>query len=121
MDIARGALEDGREGRRTAINTTLFAVAVVAAVGALIVAVYVAGHPFIPEDAVIERDIQSTDWGPLAITFPFFSWIGDAKGLVVEILIFVAILLFNRRAWPLAAVAVLSGGRSEAVSHLIVR
>jgi len=103
------------------MNRPLFLVALVMAVAAAGLAVYVAGHPFIPEDAVIERDIQSTDWGPLAITFPFFSWIGDAKGLVVEILIFVAILLFNRRAWLFAAGAVLSGGWYEAVSHLIVR
>src|SRR2546423_5820002 len=103
------------------MNRPLFLVALVMAVAAAGLAVYVAGHPFIPEDAVIERDIQSTDWGPLAITFPFFSWIGDAKGLVVEILIFVAILLFNRRAWLFAAGAVLSGGWYEAVSHLILR
>src|SRR5256886_14353865 len=103
------------------MNRPLFLVALVMAVAAAGLAVYVAGHPFISEDAVIERDIQSTDWGPLAITFPFFSWIGDARALVVETLIFVAFLLSNRRAWLFAAGAVLSGGWYEAVSHLIVR
>jgi membrane-associated phospholipid phosphatase len=103
------------------MNRTLLVVALVAALAAAGLAIYVAGHPFIPEDAVIERDVQSTDWGPLAITFPFFSWIGDAKGLVVEILIFLAILIFNRRAWLFAAGAVLTGGWYEVVSHLIVR
>src|SRR6266702_3497334 len=103
------------------MNRPLFAIAVIVALAAVGLSVYVASHPFIPEDALVERDIQATDWGPLAVTFRFFSWIGDAKGLVVEILIFFAILIFNRRAWIFAGGAALSGGWYEAVSHLIVR
>ena len=103
------------------MNRPLLVIALVIALAAAVLSVYVAGHPFIPEDALVERDIQATDWGPLAITFRFFSWIGDAKGLVVEILIFFAILIFNRRAWLFAGGAALSGGWYEAVSHLIVR
>jgi len=103
------------------MNRPLFVVALLTALVATGLAVYVAGHPFIPVDAVIERDVQSTDWGPLAVSFRFFSWIGDAKGLVVEILIFLAIVIFNRRAWLFAGGAALSGGWYEAVSHLIVR
>ena len=83
--------------------------------------IYVAGHPFIPQDAEVERDVQSTNWGPIALSFPFFSWIGDAKGFVFEVVIFAAILLFNRRAWIFAAGAVLSGGWYVLVSHLINR
>ena len=103
------------------MNRPLLVVALVIALTAVGLSVYVAGHQFIPKDALVERDIQATDWGPLAITFRFFSWIGDAKGLVVEILIFFAILIFNRRAWLFAGGAALSGGWYEAVSHLIVR
>ena len=103
------------------MNRPLLVIALVIALAAAVLSVYVAGHPFIPEDALVERDIQATDWGPLAITFRFFSWIGDAKGLVVEILIFFAILIFNRRAWLFAGGAALSGGWYEAFSHLIVR
>jgi len=103
------------------MNRPLFAIAVIVALAAVGLSVYVASHPFIPEDALVERDIQATDWGPLAVTFRFFSWIGDAKGLAVEILIFCAILIFNRRAWIFAGGAALSGGWYEAVSHLIVR
>ena len=121
MEITRGALEEGRNGRRSAINTTLFAVAAVAAVGALVVAVYVAAHPFIPEDAVIERDVQSTNWGPVALTFPIFSWIGDAKGALFEAIIFVAVLIFNRRAWLIAAGCAATGVWYEVLSHLIIR
>src|SRR5438874_10125460 len=103
------------------MNRLLFAVALVTGLAAAALSIYVAGHHIIPEDALVERDIQSIDWGPLAISFRFFSWIGDAKGLVVEILSFVAILLLNRRAWIFAGGAALSGGWYEAVSHLVVR
>src|SRR2546423_5399379 len=103
------------------MNRPLFAIAWIAGLPAAGRSIYVAGHQIIPEDALVERDLQSIDWGPLAITFRFFSWIGDAKGLIVEILIFFAILLFNRRAWIFAGGAALSGGWYEAVSHLVVR
>ena len=67
------------------MNRGMLAVSIAFAVAAIAVSLYVAGHPFIPEDAVVERDIQATQWGPLALTFPFFTWIGDAKGLVIEV------------------------------------
>ena len=92
------------------MNKTLITVAALCALSAAVVAVYVVGHPFIPEDATIERDIQSTNWGPLTLTFPIFSWIGDAL-----------ILLFNRRAWILAAAAALTGVWYVLLSHLINR
>ena len=82
---------------------------------------YVAGHPYIPEDAAIERDVQSVNWGPLAISFAFFSWIGDAKGLVAEVIIFVAVLVLNRPAWLFAAAAVLTGAWYELGVHVVNR
>src|SRR5207245_4911461 len=103
------------------MNRPLLVIAVIVALAAMGVSVYLASHPFIPADALVERDIQATDWGPLAVTFRFFSWIGDAKGLAVEILIFFAILIFNRRAWIFAGGAALSGVWYEAVSHVIGR
>ena len=106
---------------RDLINRPLLAVAVLTAVVATVLSVYVAGHPFIPQDAQIERDVQATDWGPLALSFPFFSWIGDAKGFVFEVITFAAILVFNRRAWIFAAGAVFSGGWYVLLSHLINR
>jgi membrane-associated phospholipid phosphatase len=103
------------------VNKPLVVVAALCALAAAIVAVYVAGHPYIPEDATIERDIQSTNWGPLTLTFPIFSWIGDAKGAVLEAIIFVLVLVFNRRAWILAAAGALTGVWYVLLSHLINR
>jgi len=96
-------------------------VAALAAVAAAALTVYVAGHPINQEDVTLARDIQATDWGPLAITFPFFSWIGDIKGLYIEIAIFLAVLLFNRRAWVFAGAAALTGTWYAALASLIVR
>ena len=103
------------------MNRALLAVAVLLAVAAVTVSLYIAGHPVIPQDITLERDIQATDWGPLAITFRFFSWIGDIKGLYIEIGLFFLILIFNRRTWFFAGAAALSGGLYSLVSHLIVR
>jgi membrane-associated phospholipid phosphatase len=103
------------------VNRTLLAVGVAMTVAAVVIAVYVAGHPFIQEDAAVERDVQSTQWGPLLLTFPIFSWIGDAKGFLLEVILFVGILLLNRRAWIIAAGGALSAGWYVLVSHLILR
>jgi membrane-associated phospholipid phosphatase len=119
MEVTRRAVDAGRA--RSLVHPTLFVVAVLAALGAIAVTIYVVGHPFIPEDAVIERDVQSTSWGPLALTFPIFSWIGDAKGAVLEAIIFAAVLVFNRRAWIIALGCAATGVWYVALSHLILR
>ena len=103
------------------VNRRLAIAAAVTALAAAALTAYVIGHPFIPEDATIERDVQGTAWGPLAYTFPIFSWIGDAKGAVVEAIVFVAILIFNRRAWLVAAGAALTGVLYVILSHVIWR
>jgi undecaprenyl-diphosphatase len=103
------------------MNRTLLAVAVTAGVAAAVLTLYVVGHPIISQDVTVERDVQATDWGPLNYAFQFFSWIGDAKGLVAEIVIFFLILLFNRRAWLFAAAATLTGAWYAGVVHLVNR
>jgi membrane-associated phospholipid phosphatase len=103
------------------VNRPLLGVAAASAVAAAALTLWVAGHQVNPEDVTLARDLQGTDWGPLALTFPFFSWIGDAKGFFIEVGIFAAVLLFNRRAWLFAATAALSGGWYVALSHLILR
>jgi undecaprenyl-diphosphatase len=103
------------------MNRAMVALALVLALGATAVSIYVAGHQVIPQDITLERDIQATNWGPLAITFQFFSWIGDIKGLYIEIGIFFLILIFNRRTWFFAGAAALTGGLYALISHLIVR
>lgn len=103
------------------MNGRLLSIGVALAVAAVVVAIYVAGHPFIPQDAVVEDDVQSTQWGPLALAFPVFSWIGDAKGFVLEAIIFLAVLVFNRRAWIIPIGAAMSAGWYVLVSHVILR
>ena len=103
------------------MDKRLVGLASAAALAAAVLAIYIAGHPYIPEDATVERAVQATSWGPLAFTFPIFSFIGDAKGAVLEAIILVLVLLFNRRAWIVAAAAALSGGWYLLLSHLIYR
>ena len=88
---------------------------------ALVLTLYVVSNPFIPQDAVVERAIQSVNWGPLALTFPVFSWIGDAKGFVLELAIFLVILVVNRPAWLVAAGAGVSAVWYEVLNHLVHR
>ena len=104
-----------------AANRPLFVVGVLAALAVIVIAAYVSLHPFIPEDAAIERDVQSVPWGPLATTFPFYSAIGDSRGFVAELIVFIIILLLNRRAWVIAAGASVSALWYLVLSHLIFR
>jgi undecaprenyl-diphosphatase len=104
-----------------ALNRPLLMVAVLAALGVAIVTAMVVMHPYLPEDALIERDVQSTNWGPLALTFPIFTWIGDAKGAVAEAIVFAGVLIFNRRAWRVPIGAAMTGVWYQVLSHLILR
>jgi undecaprenyl-diphosphatase len=83
--------------------------------------VLVATHLFLPLDATVESDIQATNLGPLPLIFPFFSWIGDAKGAILELVGFALLLLVNRPAWRLALVGAMAGGWYILISHLIIR
>jgi membrane-associated phospholipid phosphatase len=103
------------------VRPPLLAVAVLAALAVGVITAVVAMHPYIPADAALERDVQATNWGPLAFTFPIFSWIGDAKGAVVEAIAFVAILVFNRPAWRVAIAAAMTGVWYVVLSHLVIR
>jgi undecaprenyl-diphosphatase len=103
------------------VHRALLAVAILAALAVGVVAAVVAIHPYIPADAALERDVQATNWGPLALTFPIFSWIGDAKGAVVDVVVFAAILVLNRLAWRVAIAAAMTGVWYVVLSHLIIR
>jgi undecaprenyl-diphosphatase len=119
MEMVRGETQARSLG--ALVNRRLLGVAIVTALAAIAVSIYVAGHLVNPEDITIERDVQLTSWGPLAYTFPVFTWIGDAKGAVLEVLIFVAVLIFNRRTWIVAIGGVLSGAWYELGIHLVSR
>ncbi len=103
------------------MRVPLLIVSVIAAMGAVAVAALVVSHPYLPFDATVERDVQATNWGPLALTFPVFSWIGDAKGAVVEAIVFLAVLVFNRQAWRIALAAAMTGVWYVLLSHVIIR
>ena len=104
-----------------AIRLPLLAVAIAAAAAAGVITAIVVMHPYLPLDATVERDAQATSWGPLALAFPIYSWIGDAKGAVLEVIVFIAVLIWNRRAWILAVAAALTGAWYIVLSHLIIR
>jgi membrane-associated phospholipid phosphatase len=120
-DVTTAPPGSQRIGWRDAIRWPLLIVSALLwlIVGAL--AVLVATHPFLPLDATIEKDIQATNLGPLPLTFPFFSWIGDAKGAVLEVAGFLLLLVVNRPAWRLALVGAFAGGWYILISHLIIR
>jgi membrane-associated phospholipid phosphatase len=103
------------------IDRRLLAVAAACAVLAAAVAVLIVASPVNPVDTSIERDVQGVNWGPLTVTFPVFSFIGDAKGAIVEAVIFALVFVLNRRAWVFAALASVSAGWYLLLSHVIVR
>jgi len=96
-------------------------IGIVAALAVAAIAVFVVMNPAPPADVTVERDVQATNWGPLALAFPAFSWIGDAKGAVLDVLVFVAVLIWNRRAWILAVAGFATGAWYVLLAHLINR
>jgi membrane-associated phospholipid phosphatase len=103
------------------IDRRLLAVAAACAVLAAALTAYIIANPINPIDTSIERGVQAINWGPLALIFPFVSFVGDAKGAIVEAAIFALVLVLNRRAWLVASLASLSAGWYLLLSHLIVR
>jgi membrane-associated phospholipid phosphatase len=108
-------------GSDESVNRPFLAVGISAALAVAVIAVVVAANPYIPADAAIERDVQSISWYPLSLVFPFFSWIGDAKGAVAEAILFIAVLIFNRQAWRLVIACGMTGIWYQVLSHLILR
>ncbi len=122
-DLARTARHAPSRSRNAFAqgNRPLFLAGLALTLAVVVLTAYISVHLFVPEDAVIERDVQSVPWGPLALTFPFFSWIGDTKGAVAEGVIFLVILVVNRRAWLFAAGAAVTGLWYQLLSHVIHR
>ena len=103
------------------MDARLLAVAIATAVVAAAMTIFVDVHPLIAQDVTLERDVQATNWGPLALTFPIFSWIGDAKGAAVEAVLFIAILIFNRRTWLIAAGSAVTAVWYVVLNHVVLR
>ena len=89
------------------VPTLVVAIAAAAAVG--IITAIVIMHPYLALDATVERDIQSTNLGPLTLTFPFLSWLGGPGGVPMQVVVILLVLLFNRRGWVLAFAALVGG------------
>jgi membrane-associated phospholipid phosphatase len=107
--------------REVIIRVRMFAVAIAAAVAVGVITAIVVMHPYLSLDAQLQDDIQSTNWGPITLTFPFFTWLGGPGGITMQVFVIVAVLLLNRRAWRLA-LAGLAGGLSYlSIVHLINR
>ena len=103
------------------IHTRTLAVAIAAAVAVAVLTVVVVMNPYLSLDATIQRDIQGTDWGPLALTFPFLSWLGGPGGLYMQGAVAVLVLLLSRRAWRLLPAALAGGLWYEVIVHLVNR
>ena len=103
------------------IHTRTLAVAIAAAVAVAVLTVVVVMNPYLSLDATIQRDIQGTDWGPLALTFPFFSWLGGPGGLYMQGAVAVLVLLLSRRALRLLLAALAGGLWYEVIVHLVNR
>jgi membrane-associated phospholipid phosphatase len=89
------------------VPTLVAAIVAAAAVG--IIAAIVVMHPYLAVDATVERDVQSTNLGPLTLTFPFLSWLGGPGGVPMQAVVAILVLLFNRSAWLLGFVALVGG------------
>jgi membrane-associated phospholipid phosphatase len=103
------------------IHTRTLAVAIAAAVAVAALTVVVVINPYLSLDATIQRDIQGTNWGPLTLTFPFFSWLGGPGGLYMQGIVAVLVLLLNRRAWRLLLAALAGGLWYEVLVHVVNR
>jgi len=103
------------------IRGRLLAFAIVAALAVGVITAFIVMNPTPPVDVTVERDIQATNWGPLALAFPAFSWIGDAKGAVLDALVVIAVLIWNRRAWILAVAGFATGAWYVLLAQLINR
>jgi undecaprenyl-diphosphatase len=99
----------------------LLAIAIAAAVAVGVIAGIVVMNPYLSLDATLQRDIQSTNLGPLTLTFPFFSWLGGPGGVPMQAAVMLLVLIFNRRAWILALALFAGGLWYEIVVHLVNR
>jgi membrane-associated phospholipid phosphatase len=104
-----------------AIHGPLLGVAIVAAVAVGAITAVVVMHPYLSLDATVDRDIQATNWGPLALAFPFLTWLGGPGGIYMQIVVIALVLLLNRRAWRLALAALAGGLWYEVAVHVVNR
>jgi|ERR1700674_3178795 len=98
-----------------AVHRPLLVVAGVVALVAAGLTATVIANPYWQLDDSVDRSIQGINWGPLALTFPFFSWLGGPGGIYMQVVVILLVLLLNRRALMLALAAHVGG-----LSYLII-
>ena len=103
------------------VHGPLLAIALVAAAAVGVLTGIVLMHPYLSLDATVDRDIQATNWGPLTLTFPFFTWLGGPGGIYMQVAVVLLVLLLNRRAWILALAALAGGLWYEVIVNLVNR
>ncbi len=99
----------------------LLAVAIVAALAVGVLTAVVIMHPYLSLDATLQDHVQAANWGPLTLTFPFFTWLGGPGRIYMQAFVVVAVLLLNRRAWKLALAALVGGLSYPAIVNLVNR
>jgi undecaprenyl-diphosphatase len=91
------------------VRRPLLVVAAAAGILAAALLAVVVAMPYWPLDDSVDRFIQGVDWGPLTLSFPFFSWLGGSGGLYMQGVVILLVLLLNRRALMLALAAHVGG------------
>lgn len=110
-----------RDTKSGGFRGTLLAVSGATGLLAIGMSLLVYTHPFLAFDAMVERDVQSVDFGPLIGVFGFYSSIGGPSGIVGEAIVFALVLVLNRRAWRFLVAAALASGWYFLLVNLIVR
>jgi membrane-associated phospholipid phosphatase len=103
------------------VHRHLLAVALAATISVGVIAGVIVMHPYLSLDAMVDRNIQATNWGPLTLTFPFFSWLGGPGGIYMQVVVILLVLVLNRRAWVLALAALAGGLWYEVIVNLVNR
>jgi membrane-associated phospholipid phosphatase len=103
------------------IRLPLLFAGIAVAVAAGVLAAIVVMHPYLSLDVTVQDDVQATNWGPLTLTFPFLTWLGGPGGFIMQAVVIVLVLLFNRRAWILALAGLAGGVSYLAVVNLVNR
>ena len=78
-------------------------------------------YRYFPFDVPIARWVQSVDWGPLRLAFPFISWLSGAPGNVAAIVVLALVGLANWRALPFALVVEVGAGATYSVVNTALR
>ena len=71
-------------------------------------ALYAAGHTYMPFDVSLERWIQTLEWGPLVSVFKWFDWLEGTRQTIAGVGVILLVTAFNWRNAPLAIVAAAS-------------